>query len=310
VIGHISLDTLMEKKLLIDSLPHTDLLHNGSIVGHYSYRATGVDSDGLCSVANDDGSPPEYPIRIIANRHTRMLPGSSIRDTETAFTRCFLKSLPPVKARKTEIEGRSHARPPQYCQPTESTVDTFYVDIKSAYQSIYERMSWRVRYLRNQYFSNDEDKLVYPFPKEWKSGRSYVVTGALPHSVHFVYDHKVLVRPAYNRFSNPNLVAAVWDVLASIARFAVDVFHARYFNIDGAVIPQSQFYKYADFLSSLGLEFGVKCHGMARILNLAVWEIGETKTKRYGIANQPIRTDAIPITMQEAKWVLARFARM
>lgn len=309
-LGHIDLGPLQEQKLLVDSLPSTDQLFDGSIVGHYSYKATGVDSDEICQVVGKVDYAPEWPMRIVSNRHTRMMPNSTIRDTETAFTRCFLKSLPMIKARKKEVEGRRQTRPPQYCKPADSTVETFYVDIQSAYQTIYERFSWRVRYLRNQYFSNDDDKLVYPFPSEWKSGRSYVVTGALPRSIHFVYDRKVVVRPSFNQFENPCLVAAVWDVLCSIARFAIDEFKARYFNLDGAVVPASQLDKYTQFLDSLRLPYKIKYHGRAKILNLAVWQIGNHSTKRYGTQNLAVMTDAVPITMTEAKWVLRRFSRM
>lgn len=309
-VGHIDLGPLQEPKLLVDSLPATYLLSDGSIVGHYSYKATGVDSAEIAEVLGPVDYRLEWPMRIVANRHTRMMPNSSIRDTETAFTRCFLKSLPPIKARKKEVEGRRNTRPPQYCKPSESNVDTFYVDLQSAYQSIYERLSWRVRYLRNYYFSNDDDKLVYPFPNEWKSGRSYVVTGALPRSIHFIRNHKVVVKPSYNQFENPCFVAAVWDVLGSIARFAIDVFDARYFNLDGAVVPQSKYDGYCKFLDSLGLPYRVKYRGKASIKNLAVWNIGGHATKRYGTQNMPVMTDAVPVTLEEAKWILRRFARM
>lgn len=309
-LGIIDLEPVYRPKLVVDSLPAIDQLSNGSIVGHYSYRATGVDSDAAIELANGSNYRPEFPLRIVSRRHARLLPGTNLIDTETAFTRCYLKSLPRAKARRQEIDGRRQTRPPQYCQPTVSNVETLYVDITSAYQSVYQRMSWRVRYLRGKYFSNDEDKIVYPFPKEWKSGRSYIVTGALPGTVNYVMDHKVLMRQVYNPYENPNLVAAVWDVLSAIARFAVDVYGAKYYNLDGAIVPDSRSEAYQSFLESLGLTYKTKYRGRAHILNLAVWRIGDRSTVRYGTQNMAVRTDAIPVTLKEAEWILARFARM
>lgn len=309
-VGHISLDPIREKKLIVSSMPNVELLHDGSIVGNYSVKATGIDSTELAEIVNDDEFSCEFPIRILHSRHVVNLPHTTLRDTQTAFTRCFFKSLPERRFRKKDIEGRKLARAPLYCQPTVSNVDVFYVDIVAAYPSIYQRMTWGIEYLRNQYFSNDSDRLIYPFPMEWKSGRSYVVTGALPSSVHFVHNHKILVRPTRNPYENPSLVAAVWDVLAAIARFAVDIYHARYFNLDGAVVPESTYIQYCQFLDSLGLNYRTKYSGKSRILNLASWEIGEHKTKRYGTQNLPVRSDGISVTMTEAKWILKRFSRL
>jgi hypothetical protein len=290
-VGHISLDPLMDEKLVVDILPTPGELPDGTIVGNYSVRG-----------------PNGF--RIISRRHSRVLQGTSIQDTETAFTRCYLKSMPKRFVRKAESEAKGKSRPPQYCRPSESNKESFYVDIRSAYPTIYSRFSWRIDYLRGKYFSNDDDKLVYPFPMEWKSGRSYVVTGALPGSLVVVYDHKLVIRYPRNPYENPPLVSAVWDVLSAVARYAVDRFGARYFNLDGAVVGESQLYPYCNFLDSLHLPYRIKHHGYARILNVGSWRIGEHQTKRFDQCGLAIATDAIPVTMPEAKWILARFARL
>jgi len=290
MIGKIEFDSIQKPKLLVNPLPPPSECPDGTIYGNYSLRL-----------------PNGW--RVIYRRHAYKY--GSMNDTQTAFTRCFLKSLPPRRMRKAQKEAFfNHTRAPQYCVPSESRGEAFYVDIQSAYQSIYQRMSWRIEYLRGQYFSNDSDKLIYPFPSHWKSGRSYVVTGALPGTRRYVKGGVVHSVDCVNPYLNLPLVSAVWDVLSAIARQAIDRFDARYFNLDGTVIPESRYFDYLRFLDSLGLSYRVKYRGKAKILNLGTWQIGDSATKRFGSNSVSIKTDSISVTMAESDWILDRFMRL
>lgn len=298
--GKIVLDSLMEPKLVLGMLPPPVECQDGTIYGNYSLMfPKGVERpDGIVTR------------RAVLSRAVRGLPNTQIFDTETAFTRCWLRSLGPRKARKNQGEGFLKSRPPQYIRPSESNCESFYVDIAAAYHSVYSRLSWRVEYLRGRYFSNNSDKLVYPFPLEWKTGRSYVVTAALPAQKRIVFGGKVSVYDTHNPYFNSPFVAAVWDVLSAVARFAVDVFHARYFNLDGAIVAEKDLYGYCEFLQSLRLPYKIKHQGFARVLNLGCWRIGDYSTARYEQDSIVRARDEIPVTLEEAGWILARFERM
>jgi len=305
MIGKIVLDPLMEPKLILKSLPTPTEL----------YEKYESDSNGI-SYGNYSISSPRKMFqckegyltkRACVFRHLVTLPGTDITDTQTAFTRCWLKSLPPRRVRKTQWEAFLQARPPMYCKPAISNSEAFYVDIASAYHSIYSRLCWKVEYLRGQYFSNDNDKLVFPFPTEWKTARSYVVTAALPASKRLIFNGRVVETPSKNPYFNSPLVCAVWDVLGAIGRYAVDVYGAHYYNVDGAIIGESQFYNYCSFLDSLGLNYRVKYRGNSRIKNLGSWNIGEHQTARFDARSAVMSVDAIPLSMADADWVLGRF---
>jgi hypothetical protein len=308
MLGKIVLDTLMEPKLILKSLPAPIEL----------YEKYGIDSNGI-SYGNYSISSPRRMFqcregyltkRACVFRHLVTLPGTEITDTQTAFTRCWLKGFPQRRTRKLQYEAFRQARPPMYCKPANSNTEVFYVDIASAYHSIYSRLSWKVEYLRGQYFSNDDDKLVFPFPLEWKTARSYVITAALPANKRLLFNGKVVETPSHNPHFNSPLVCAVWDVLGAIGRFAVDVYGAHYYNVDGAIIAGSRFFDYCDFLDSLGLTYRTKHSGFARIQNLGSWKIGEHQTLRFDRNSVVTSVDAIPMTIADAEWVLTRFVRL
>src|SRR6476660_7248357 len=118
-VSKIVLDSLMEPKLILNSLPPPIECQNGTIYGNYSLRFPD-------KVRRPDGIAVH---RACVARHVVNLPGTAIFDTQTAFTRCWLKSLPARRARKTQWEAFKQSRPPMYCQPSSSKGEAFYVDI-------------------------------------------------------------------------------------------------------------------------------------------------------------------------------------
>ena len=280
-----SLET--EKKLFLPGLPPPAECPDGTVYGNYSLKL-----------------PNGW--RVIDVRRTVQYEG--IRDTEPAFTRCLLRALPRRRSRQVQRDMLKICRPPQYCHPGEGAGDWFYVDIVAAYLSVYSRLTWDIEYLRGQFFSNNTDKLVWPFPREWKTGRSYVVTGCLPGTRRIVQSGRIVERAFRNPYENPSLVCAVWDILSAFGWYAVHEYGARYWNLDGGVLPERTADRFVDLLLSLGLDARVKYKGKPTVKNLGHWQIGEHHTKLYTADSNAHKIDAIPMDRTLADWVLDRFA--
>jgi len=276
------------KKEIVDCLPKISSLPNGCIVGSYSIR---------------------YPSgkKLIVYHGSREYNG--IRDTEAGFTRIFLKYLGRRIVRRIELDGLKMTRPPVFVEPS-YLPEAYYIDLKHAYPSIYRRVGWGVDYARSQYLGVAAP-LVYPFPSGWKLGRSYVITGARPlqFSRH-TFNGRLIVKPFPSPFSNPPLVALVYDVLSAIARFAAYVLGAPYWNIDGGIIPARGIEVMRSLLDSMSLDFSIKGVGPSLVVNAGYWIVGEKKTVRYS-QNIPSKIwfgDKIPVTIKEAEWIIKRFS--
>jgi len=276
------------KKDIVDILPKITHLPNGCIVGSYSVR---------------------YPQgnKLILYQGAREFSG--YKETEAAFTRIFLKHLGRRIIRRVELDGFKMTRPPVFVEPS-FMPEAYYIDLKHAYPAIYYRVGWRLDYARGKYLGIAEP-LIYPFPSGWKLGRSYVVTGARPlqFSRH-TFNGRLITKPFPSPFSNPPLVALVYDVLSAIARFATHVLGAPYWNIDGGIIPVRGIKMMRDLLDMMNLDFSIKAVGPALVVNAGYWVVGEKKTARYSL-NMPSKIwtgDKIPVTVKEAEWIIKRFS--
>lgn len=252
------------------------------------------------------------PHRVLLARRVRVYKhadGQVYRDTETAYARRYLASLPSRmrSVRREQVEGFKLATIPQYCDPFDSEEEWFYVDLRSAYQSIYQRVPWKVEYLRNQYLGVTLDEpMHWPFPDDWKTGRSSIVTMALPER-DIQYIDKGIPRHRWirNQYRNAPLVALVWDVLTAVARVAIDLYGARYVNLDCAVVNARNLDGYCDFLNQYGFDYRIKHHGPARIPSIGCWQIGSERTK---VERSDVRrVNEIRMTMAEAEWLILRF---
>lgn len=272
--------------LVIDFLPKPASLPNGSTYGNFS-------------VVTPRG------VRYVRYQALRDWQGET--DTETEFTRRFLRTLPRRLCRKNQRAGFDLSRPPLYVRPC-ALEDAAYVDITSAYQTFYSRFGWKVEYLRGRYLGLAEP-LLWPYPQSWKIGRSYVVSGARPlQQGRFVRDGKLIFRAYRSPFSNPPLVAAVYDALSALARLAVYSFGAKYWNIDGGIMPAWKAKIFIELLASWRIPAKVKYSGQACIYSSSHWGIGEHTTARIEAGKPPrkIITDHIPLTPKEADWFIEK----
>ena len=231
------------------------------------------------------------------------------KDTEPAFTRAFLHTLPKAKCRKSQRAAFESTRPPLYVRPgfVENAV---YIDMRSAFPSIYSRLGWRVEYLRGKYFIPTEP-LLWPYPQSWKVGRSYVVTGARPQqSSLYVYNGKLCSTTHRSAFSNPSMVCAVYDTLSAFARLATYSFDASYWNIDGGIFEEKRGLAFARILEELGFDARIKHSGAAGIFSAGLWYIGKHTTKKAekpGVRTRPIYGDRIPINVKNSEWLIERW---
>lgn len=275
---------------LVDKLPRPAELPDGTILGMYSVYI------------------PEGRIRIIEKRWIRKYQGQM--DTETGFTRQWTKTLKKRGFNKPQLKGWSQSRPPLYCKPG-VIEDAVYIDIIKSYPSIYKIVGWGVEYLRDSYLAVDSP-LLYPYPLEWKVGYSYVVTGAIPVGWRtFVKSGRAISVKNYNENSNPCLVSATYDILGMLGRAAAYSFGARYWNIDGGIMPARSAEPFLEFCKKIGLGAGIKSAGRAVIVSAGYWKCGEKFTCRWGQPQAQVHTgDYIPLNVTQAQNLYNRLLKI
>ena len=284
--NRIDLSPMQGRKIrVIDvTIKNPALLPNGTIYGNYSY--------------------------ILPDK-TKVIPRAFARhidqytETETGFTRLFMKNnLPKVTYRKIQNDRMKLSRPPLYIRPS-ILKEAVYVDLVAAYPSIYKLTGWQVEYERGKYYGVN-DSLVYPYPQEWKVGRSFIVTGAIPRQFsRYIKDGAIQIKPYYSSLANPCFVAAVYDTLSMIAKFATYALDARYWNADGGILRIEALDMFMDFIESLGLKARIKYIGKALIMSSGYWSIGGHKTKRMekGGVSEIRQGDYNYMSIQDAEWL-------
>ena len=272
---------------IIDVMPDPKTLPDGTNIGYYSI-----------SLPNGE--------KFIPFQYAKNFEG--VTDTETSFTRQWLKGHGKRIVRRAEYWHYRTTRAPLFVSPS-IIDDAVYIDIVAAYPSIYKFLGWKTDYIRGRYWGVGAP-MSYPFPMSWKAGRSFVISGARHMQYgRYVSNGVVKVKPYISQLSNPPLVAGVYDVLSMIGRFAQYALRAAYWNVDGGIIPAPAAEIMMPFLKSIGLEGRIKYEGKAVVLSSGYWAVGGHKTKRYeanksGYAHAG---DFIPMTKDEAEWVYKNF---
>lgn len=283
----IDLEKLTRGFEIIDVMPKPEVLPDGTRLGNYSALLPSK-------------------VRLIPYHNARNVENAV--GTETQFTRALFRTLPTRKFRRDQYQEFLKARQPGYLRPS-IMKDAVYIDIKSAYASIYKVLGWGVEYKRGEYLAHAEP-LIWPFSPLWKIGRSYVVSGARPFQFGQVIKNG---KGVHSRFWNVNnniqMVAAVYDILSSVARFAVYACGARYWNVDGGIFPAKIQNAFTAFLGSLGFDWSVKWSGDAEVLSSGYWRVGSHKTQNYAAGKGvSIRQgDWIPLTVSEAEAVYRQY---
>ncbi len=278
------------KNIEVDFLPPPSALPNGTIYGLSSCTTPGRD-------------------RYIVYQSIREWAGE--RDTETYFTRKFLATLPKAKCRRVQRLKYEQSKTPLFVLPG-FVKNAAYVDIKSAFPTLYHITGWGIEYHRGKYMMPDIDPLVWPYPAGWKVGRSYVVTGARPkRTAQIVYNGRLISKTAYNQYSNPNMVSAIYDILGACARLAVSC-GAIYWNVDGGIMPLSRVAPFVSILADLEIYARIKYLGDGVAFNAGAWCVGTHNTvqMRPGRGSiMPRYGDKIGVTVSEADWILKQVYR-
>lgn len=271
----------------VNCMPKPEELPNGTTYGYYSVN---IPQEGKY-----------VPYQYIKS-------AGDIYDTETSFTRQWLKSLGKRRVRRDEYWNYRASRAPLHIYPSVMD-DAAYIDIVSAYPSIYKFLGWKTDYIRGRYWGVGE-KMEYPFPTSWKAGRSFVVSGARHMQYgRYVHDGKLKVKPYISQLSNPPLVAGVYDVLCMIARFAQYSLRSIYWNVDGGIMPRQAAEIMLPFLETIGLQGRVKYDGRAVVLSSGYWSIGGHATKNW-TSNKGGRVhagDFNPVDKDSAEWIYKNF---
>lgn len=276
---------------VVDFLPALETLPNGTRYGIFSATT---------------------PRGLRYVRYQALREWEGVKDTEPAFCRDFVKTLPRVNCRKEQRAGFEDSNPPLYTRPG-TLSEAAYIDLKAAYPSIYYLTGWGVEYLRGKYLIPARDRLIWPYPQSWKIGRSYVVTGARPRQTALIVADGKLKSFAYRPArSNPSLVALVYDTLAALARFAVYSLGCIYWNVDGGILPARAVECFVSVAAEIGLECRVKYTGSAYVFNSGLWGIGNHHTARAEALNGKAhytRQDNIALDAREAEKHLYQFGR-
>lgn len=270
-----------------NTMPPPEVLPNGTTYGYYSVH---IPKEG----------------KYVPYQYAKEIDG--VFDTETSFTRQWIKSKGKRIIRRAEYNHYRATRAPLHVYPSVLD-DAVYIDIVSAYPSIYKFLGWKTDYIRGRYWGVGEN-MPYPFPMSWKAGRSFVVSGARHMQYgRYVYNGKIKVKPYISQLSNPPLVAGVYDVLCMVARFARYALRSVYWNVDGGIMPRPAADILLPFLETIGLEGRIKYEGRATVLSSGYWKIGGHETLNYQSDKKGYlhSGDFNPVTKEEAEWIYKNF---
>lgn len=279
-----------DKMYIVDNMPDMKHLPDGSLLGYYSV-----------TLPNKK--------RIVPIAHTREWEGEI--NTETSFTRQFMKTLPRRRVRREEFYNYLSTRPPVFLKPG-IIEDAVYIDIRTAYPSIYKNIGWMTDYVRGKYWGSGET-LNYPYPMTWKAGRSYVISGSRHNQFgRYIYNGQVKTKKYFSPYSNPPLVAGVYDVLSCCARFSQYALQAKYWNVDGGIMPEKATDIFLSFLQSIGLEGRIKYRGYAVIMSTGYWKVGDKETINFShnLKSRAIGGDWIPVNKMEAEWIYNNYRKI
>ena len=195
---------------------------------------------------------------------------------ENALRECGRRRYPNPQ----DFDPESLLSPPQYCLPT--TGDLIYIDLKSAYFQIYQRMPMFPHKGRKNW--NNAPPFLSDFlPPDLKDFK--VVRNSIGGLWRATTTTKIkggkLVR---SRLVFPTTSFASWSLLQSflhtIGKIAVRM-GAYYCNSDGYIFKSSgNWQEFLGFLDENGFNWEIKAWGAGEIRGIGQYQIGGLQTKR------------------------------
>lgn len=170
-------------------------------------------------------------------------------------------------------------RPPQYATP--SFYAGVYLDLKSAYWSVFRHLTWDCEFAPGGYLALGKQWLAdFPYAGD-KLARNSVVGCAASRQI--LLWNNGLARPRRRRGGlwNPNLCGYVWAVLGAVAWRCWDL-GARYWNLDGAIVP----WRYAEAAKMWSEEHGLNLreksqYGFAHIKAVGAYSMPGKQTRGF-----------------------------
>lgn len=165
---------------------------------------------------------------------------------------------------------RKRRSPPLAVKPCKID-DAIYIDIRSAYWSIIERVGWDADYSPSRFLGVKSSNLDFPYP-EIKLARNSLVSVGLPGSVQIWHNQKVSVQKKGNKYINMVLWSLVQDVLNGVA---LDVLQAGavYAHTDGFIIPAGRFDAATAAIEAWGLDWSIKGQGRGEVRSVGEYVI-------------------------------------
>lgn len=234
-----------------------------------------------------------------------------IRVTPTDLTRAYLEEKYGSKKRRITTEqyrnfydDRRNA--PLYAEPCEIP-EAVYIDIKSAYWSILQAVSWDVDYMPGAWVSKKSDHLDFPF-SDIKMARNCLVSVAANETgaMKIWTGTDLILKKSGNAFVNRMLWSLVMDVLNGIADECIQA-GAVYAYTDGFICKASLATTLTSIISSWGLVSVIKHQGMAHIRGAGSYKCGERETGKYrmsrgGAFDRVDRTVNVPFLKKRLKY--------
>lgn len=260
----------------------------------------------------------------ISSRKTKIYnikqPAIVYQDTKligTEIARLLLMlNNPPRGFRKITAQQLEETPPPLYANP--STFNGVYVDIKSCYYTLIEKL-WGIKYARNLWVARDTEIPQWHVPesfqeilREWKAIRN-AIYGLLRAKVRLIWKYengKIVfsVQKTKNEHFYPDICLAIMDITQAIATIAVALFDARYVAIDGFILPTKHAKNFQEFLAEYGFKSGIKEQGKAIIKNFYSYIIGEKETKTFSKYETAPKTQSnLLFNLTEAQEILQKF---
>jgi hypothetical protein len=243
--------------------------------------------------------------------------GYTLITTEIAKFLIMLNN-PPTGYRRITVDLLEQTPPPLYADPSLNCFEGAYIDIKSCYYTLIKKL-WGIKYCRNNWLGFDKEIGSWHVPEKFEDilKRHKQIRNAIygllraKHGIFWKIEDnaiKIAVRNIKNNIFYPDVPLAILDITHAIATIAVKTFNARYFAIDGAIIPCRYKDDFCEFLINLGFKYGIKCEGWTIIKNFYAYRCGDKKTltfNSYPFASEP--QSNLIFSLSEAEEILAKF---
>lgn len=204
--------------------------------------------------------------------------------TGSEVARDYLDYYHPARLRATGRQAQAitmHRSAPIYCTPTVKD-EMSYVDVSSAFWSIMSIVGWDVDYFPGKWIVKGRPPLDFPLA-DHKVARTSLVMCGLPTPMRVWTGEKMVSQRRNNPHINLGLWSIIMDTLHALGAQAVRL-GAIYVHTDGYILPRESEGEMMEIIRSYQLECKVKARGLAVVLGMGNWRIGERKTKMYGLA--------------------------